>query len=211
MRRRGTSRAVIALLVGVAVLLGAGCGDDDPEPVAPAEKPIVRILRQGGLTLVMRHALTDTAISQRELLSSCATQRNLTVAGREQARAIGRAIRALGIPIGDVRTSPLCRTRDTARLAFGRAAIDRMLVNTGVLGTEADDRRRARALRALVRRPPERGENRILVTHSPNIAAASGDDTVEEGEIVALGHGGRLVGRVKPQEWPALVAGSARR
>lgn len=204
MRRRGTSRAVIALLVGVAVLLGAGCGDD-PEPAAPAEKPIVRILRQGGLTLVMRHALTDTAISQRELLSSCATQRNLTVAGREQARAIGRAMRALRIPIGQVRTSPLCRTRDTARLAFGRATVDRMLVNTGILGTEADDRRRARALRAFVRRPPKAGENTILVTHSPNILAASGEDTVDEGEILALGRGGRLVGRVKAEQWAGFT------
>ena len=206
MRRRMITRAGLALLAGVALLLSAGCGgDDEAEPSAPAAEPIVRILQKGGLTLVMRHALTDTAITQRELLGSCATQRNLTVAGREQARAIGRAMRALRIPIGQVRTSPLCRTRDTARLAFGRATVDRLLVNTGILGTEADDRRRARALRAFVRRPPKAGENTILVTHSPNILAASGEETVDEGEILALGRGGRLVGRVKAEQWSVFA------
>lgn len=204
---RRVGGVVIAVLLTSAAF-GAGCGgDDDGQPPAPAATPIVRSLQAGGLTLVMRHALSDANISQRELLRSCATQRNLTVGGREQARAIGRAIRALHIPIGQVRASPLCRTRDTARLAFGRARLDRMLVNTGILGTSADDRRRARALRAFVRRPPPKGENTVLVTHSPNILAASGEETVAEGEILVLGRGGRIVGRVEAERWPALAGG----
>ena len=205
MRRRVGCVVIAALLTSGAPLLGAGCGgDEDRPPSAPAAKPIIRSLQTGGLTLLMRHARSDAAINQRELLRSCATQRNLTVAGREQARMIGRAIRALRIPIGQVRASPLCRTRDTARLAFGRARLDRMLVNTGILGTSADDTRRGRALRAVVRRPPQAGENTVLVTHTPNIAAASGEESVDEGEILVLGRGGRIVGRVKAEEWPAL-------
>lgn len=202
--RRRVGCVVAALLASAAPLLGAGCGDDGGQPSAPATKPIIRSLQAGGLTLLMRHARSDAAITQRELLRSCATQRNLTVAGREQARMIGRAIRALRIPIGQVRASPLCRTRDTARLAFGRATVDRMLVNTGILGTLADDRQRGRALRAVVRRPPQTAENTVLVTHSPNIRAASGEETVDEGEILVLGRGGRIIGRVKAEEWPAL-------
>ena len=193
------------LLMCVASLLVLGCGGDDREPSAPATKPIVRTLQAGGLTLLMRHALTDAAISQRELLRSCDSQRNLTIAGREQARAVGRAMRRLRIPIGQVRASPLCRTRDTARLAFGRATIDRMLVSAGVIGTTADDERRGRALRARVRQPPPAGENTVLVTHSPNIRAASGYETVAEGEILVLGAGGRTIGRVKAEQWPALA------
>ena len=200
-------RVVVAavLLATAASLLGAGCGDDDGEPSAPAVKPIVRTLQTGGHRLLMRHALTDTAINQQELLRSCATQRNLTVAGREQARSIGRAIRALQIPIGEVRASPLCRTRDTAKLAFGRATLDRMLVSPGVIGSMAGDERRARALRALVRRTPPTGVNTVFVTHSPNIRAASGEETVDEGEILVLGRGGRIVGRVAAGEWAALA------
>src|SRR5687767_7561244 len=138
--------------MSAAALLGAGCGDDDAPPSAPTTEPIVRTLQAGGLTLLMRHALSDAAVNQRELLRSCATQRNLTVAGREQARAIGRAMAALRIPVGEVRASPLCRARDTARLAFGRATLDRMLVNAGIVGTLDDDKRRGRELRAVVRR-----------------------------------------------------------
>jgi phosphohistidine phosphatase SixA len=204
--RRARRVGVAVLLATAAALLAAGCGDDDGQPSAAATKPIVRTLQKGGLTLLMRHALSDTAIAQQELLRSCATQRNLTVAGREQARAIGRAIRTLRIPIGDVRASPLCRTRDTARLAFGRATLDRMLVNAGILGTLADDRRRGRALRAFVRRPPAARQNTVLVTHSPNILAASGEETVDEGEILVL-RSGRIVGRVKPEQWRVLAAG----
>jgi broad specificity phosphatase PhoE len=196
---------VAVLLTSLATLVVAGCGGDDGKPSASATEPIVRTLRAGGLTLLMRHALTDAAINQQELLRSCASQRNLTIAGREQARAVGRAIRRLRIPIGQVRASPLCRTRDTARLAFGRATTDRMLVSAGVVGTAADDARRGRALRALVRRPPPAGENTVLVTHSPNIRAASGYETVAEGEILVLGAGGRTIGRVKAEQWPALA------
>jgi phosphohistidine phosphatase SixA len=207
--RRRVGCVVIAALLTTGALLGAGCGDDDDgQPSAPASTPIIRSLQTGGLTLLMRHARSDAAINQRESLRSCATQRNLTLAGREQARMIGRAIRALRIPIGQVRASPLCRTRDTARLAFGRATLDRMLVNTGILGTLADDRRRGDALRAFVRRPPPAGENTVLVTHTPNIAAASGEEDVEEGEILVLGRGGRIIGRVEAEQWPALAGAS---
>jgi phosphohistidine phosphatase SixA len=208
MRPRAGCVAAV-LLASCAPLLGAGCGGDEEEPSrARTTEPIVRILQAGGHTLLMRHALTDTAVNQRELLRSCATQRNLTVAGREQARAIGRAIRKLRIPIGEVRASPVCRTRDNARLAFGRATLDRMLVSPGIVGTAADDARRARAVRAFVQQPPRAGENTVLVTHSPLIRAASGDETVAEGEILVLGAGGRIVGRVKPAQWSALAGAS---
>ena len=207
MPRRVGCVLVVVLLAGGAPVIAA-CGDDDGQPSAPTTRPIVRSLQAGGLTLLMRHAPSDTSITQQERLSSCATQRNLTVAGREQARAVGRAIRALRIPIGQVRASPLCRTRDTARLAFGRATLDRMLVNTGILGTLADDRRRGDALRAFVRRPPPAGENTVLVTHTPNIAAASGEEDVEEGETLVLGRGGRIIGRVEAERWPALSGAS---
>ena len=162
-------------------------------------------LRQGGLTLVVRHAIADANINQQELLRSCAFQRNLTEAGRRQARAIGNAVRALRIPIGEVRASPLCRARDTARLAFGRVTVDRDLVSPGVIGTEADDKRRAKTLRGLAERPPPNGMNTVLVTHTGNIGAAFDEETVQEGETLLYGPGANLVGRVRAEEWAELV------
>lgn len=54
-------------------------------------------------------------------LDDCATQRVLSEKGRQNSRAIGEAIRALDVPIGPVLASPLCRTVETAVLAFGFA------------------------------------------------------------------------------------------
>jgi phosphohistidine phosphatase SixA len=195
---------VLARVLLAAVLLLAGCGDGDAGTSSTSSDPRVAALQRGGLTLVIRHAPADAEINRQERLSSCALQRNLTVAGREQARAIGRGARALGIPIGEVRASPLCRARDTARLAFGRVTSDRDLVSPGVIGTEADDRRRARALRALAERPPD-GETTVLVTHTGNIGAAFGEETVQEGETLLYGPGARLVGRVEADEWTRLA------
>jgi phosphohistidine phosphatase SixA len=187
-------RRCAALLVLIAL---AGCGGGDEPPRLVAE------LREGGLTLVMRHATTESAIDRQERLGSCALQRNLTDAGRAQARAIGEALRSLDVPIGDVRASPMCRTRETAELAFGRARIDRSLVTPGVIGTVAGDDRRAERLRALVREPVAPGANRVLVTHTGNIGALG--QSVAEGELLLYDRG-RLAGRIKPEEWPDLVA-----
>ena len=51
----------------------------------------------------------------------CPKQRNLTDAGRSEARAIGAAIKRLGVPVGSVMASPFCRTMETAQLIFDRA------------------------------------------------------------------------------------------
>ncbi len=205
----GSVPRVIVVVLTVALLLMAGCGGEERQPPA-REEPIVRALREGGLTLVVRHAPADAEINRQELLRSCAYQRNLTVAGREQARAIGRAIRALRVPIGEVRASPLCRARDTARLIFGRVELDRDLVSPGVIGTEADDVRRARRLRELARRPPAKGRNTALVTHTGNIGAALREQTVQEGEMLLYGPGARLVGRVRAEQWADLAGSAAR-
>jgi phosphohistidine phosphatase SixA len=197
---------VLARLLALAVLtaVAAGCGEDEPAP-PPQQPSIVEALREGGLVLVIRHAKTDAEINQQELLRSCAFQRNLSEAGREQAREIGEAIRALRIPIGDVRSSPMCRTRDTARLAFGRVTPDRDLLSPGVIGTEAADERRTQRLSVMVQNPPPAGENTVLVTHTGNIGAALGEETVQEGDMLVYGGGGELVGRVESGRWAELV------
>ena len=51
----------------------------------------------------------------------CARQRNLTDRGRAEARDDRRGDSAPAHSVGEVLASPFCRTRETARLIFGRA------------------------------------------------------------------------------------------
>ena len=80
-------------------------------------------LREGGYVLYLRHTSTDFSQNDSRMTSfeDCASQRNLTDRGRDEARAIGEHVKRLKIPIGEVLASPFCRTMETARLAFGKA------------------------------------------------------------------------------------------
>jgi hypothetical protein len=96
----------------------------------------VGALRRGGHFIYFRHGPTDA--SQRDSdpnnLANCATQRNLTEAGRAQARAIGEAFRTLGIPVGPVFTSEYCLAREYAQLAFTQAEMADSLAGCGKTG-----------------------------------------------------------------------------
>ena len=77
-------------------------------------------LRDGDV-LIYRHALAPGGGDPPGLkLGDCSTQRNLSDAGRTQARQIGDALRQrLGaLRVAEVWASPWCRTLETARLAF---------------------------------------------------------------------------------------------
>lgn len=82
-------------------------------------------LRDGDVVLY-RHALAPGGGDPPGFKpGDCSTQRNLSDAGREQARRMGDALRLrLGsLRVGAVWASPWCRTLDTARLAFPGMAV----------------------------------------------------------------------------------------
>jgi phosphohistidine phosphatase SixA len=204
------------MLAALAAAPGCDLGSDDddsggrgPEAGGPAERqsgaPVER-LRRGGYAVALRHAATDlTATDMTGDLRDCSRQRNLNAEGRRQARAIGRAFRRLGIPVGRVLASPFCRTRDTARLAFGRVRPSRALLSADFFGGGAAAARQRGGLRRLLATPPGRGRNTVLVSHEAAIMAATGV-TVAEGEavIVAPGRGGRrfqIVTTVEADAW----------
>ena len=127
----------------------------------PAEQALP-MLRGGGLNLYLRHAITDRSQADTGRLGDRVGQRNLSRAGEAQARALGGAIRELGIPVAEVLTSPVFRAQDTARLAFGEARVHPALIADDY--TSGDPRQDAADVSALLGRPAG-GGNRVLVGH----------------------------------------------
>ena len=68
-----------------------------------------------GHVLFIRHALAPGSGDPSHFkVEDCQTQRNLSAAGREQARKIGARLRAAKLQISAILTSQWCRCKDTA-------------------------------------------------------------------------------------------------
>jgi virginiamycin B lyase len=196
---------VLAAAAALACVSSAG-------GAAPLQGPgLIRELRDGGYVLYFRHAATD--LSQEDTddsagLTDCARQRNLDQQGRAEARAIGRAFRALEVPVGQVLASRYCRAKRTATLAFGRAQPTWDLTGLPQAASAREEARRVAALRRLLGTKPRRGTNTVLVAHLFNIEAAAklGLAEGEAGIFRPLGDSRfRLVARVGPAEWTRLA------
>lgn len=205
--------AVLTLALLIAGCTGARQAAREPVPASsaapvPSATPeatgLVDRLRTGGYVLYIRHAATEaTQDDPAPDLSDPGTQRNLSAEGREQARRIGDAVRRLRIPIGRVLASPYQRTRDTARLAFGREEPTRDLLNEAYPGT--DDERLADGLRGLLRERPVAGTNTVLVSHGFNLNEVTGL-TVSEGDTVVFRPGtAEPLGEIGVDEWSDLA------
>ena len=124
-----TARAsLVSWLVALAAVLAAAAALGQTGTARSWDLPLAEVLaelRQGGSVIFLRHTATDYAESDARMksYSDCGGQRNLAEKGRQDARNIGIAIRALGVPVGRVLSSPYCRTLETAELAFGRSEI----------------------------------------------------------------------------------------
>src|SRR5262249_19142947 len=137
----------------------------------------------------------------------CAHQRNLTDRGREHARAIGLAIHDLAIPIGSVRASPLCRTVETARLAFGTAEPAMAVRETGP--QRPGDRARYGALRTLLSPAPRGGTKGVIVGQGYPFYTLGGGQVLEGGEaaVVRPTPGGfEVVARLYLKDWRELAS-----
>jgi virginiamycin B lyase len=193
-------------LAGLATGAGATPG---------ADQRLAAALRAGGLVLVLRHAATDWS-KQDDVpvdLGDCSTQRSLSAQGRQEARAMGREIRRLLVRVGRVLTSAFCRTRETARLAFGRGTTSPALLNTVGVPHDQAWRAQVRSVRRLVGTKPAAGTVTALVTHGILIGEATGV-TVEEGETLVFRPLGasrfKLLGRILAREWSTLRTTAAR-
>ena len=156
---------------------------------ARASEPLWTLLKGGGQVVLLRHGSTPPAVGDPPgfRLDDCTTQRNLSVAGREESRRIGAAFTARGIPVDRVLSSPWCRCLETARLAFGAAEPWDPLSSLF-----ADRTRQAEQTRAFRELAGEKraGANVILVTHGANIVAFVGVSPAMGEMVIVTPQGG---------------------
>ncbi len=187
------ARLAAVTIAAVTLLFMPGARADEVEAAWAA-------LRAGGHIALMRHASAPgTGDPAGFRLEDCATQRNLSLAGRAEAGAIGTALRARGVTADGVYSSRWCRCLETARLLQLGRVVPFPPLDSFFNRPEREAPQLA-ALRAWLseRRP---GGNAVLVTHQVVVTALSGI-LPRSGEIVvakALADGRlSIVGRIPP-------------
>ena len=213
-----TAYVGLAILASLVVSASAQTAQRPEQTTSIANtSELAEALRAGGHVILVRHGATfsDQADTDPFNLANVAKQRKLNDKGKELATAFGAAIRAAGVPIGKVNTSKFNRAYETAVLA-GFKAIETTadLSEGGLVVSPDENNRRAKALRDMLAKAPDKGKNNILITHKPNIVDALGKDwfDVREGEAsIFKPEAGkyRLIARVQMEDWPK-IAGTAR-
>lgn len=174
--------------------------------------PLVAALHEGGYVMLMRHASSpaarpDKAAADRE---NTALERQLDQTGRKTARAMGKAMRALRLPIRDILSSPTYRALETVRMAGLPQPRTAPELGDGGQSMQPLQPSPAAWLRNLVSQRPAPGTDTLIVTHAPNITAAFGANVadVNDGEILVFRPDGNgdamLAGRIKIEDWPRL-------
>jgi phosphohistidine phosphatase SixA len=185
-----------------------------PTAASAQSDKVVDALRAGGNVIVLRHGATNADQADTNPLDpkDVTHQRQLNDNGRAAAKAMGEALRALKVPVGQVTTSVFYRAIETGTLlGFGEVKTTADITEGGLVVSPNENNRRAAAMKKLAATVPSAGTNVILVTHKPNIMDAFGKDwfDVREGEASVFkpdGKGGfTLVGRVLAADWAKLA------
>jgi broad specificity phosphatase PhoE len=138
--------------------------------------------RDGRALAMMRHASAPgTGDPPGFSLGICSTQRNLSDAGRAQARRVGDLFRENGVAAARVYSSQWCRCLETAAgLALG-PVMEEPLLNS-FFGVPEDGREQTVRLRAWLASLP-RAAPLVLVTHQVNITGFT-SIVPQSGELV---------------------------
>jgi phosphohistidine phosphatase SixA len=172
---------------------------------------LVKALRQGGCVIVMRHASSPREVPDKQTANpdNLKPERQLDETGRTTSTAMGKALRELKIPIGEVFTSPTYRAIETLRLA--QLANPKATPELGDNGQSMAGGTEAQAvwLQKIVTQFPA-GTNTLVVTHLPNLTRAFPElaTGMADGEALIFapnGKGGaKVIARVKIEDWSKM-------
>jgi phosphohistidine phosphatase SixA len=186
-------RLLVSLLIAALAASGGA--------VAHAADGWIEAARPGAVVL-FRHATAPGVGDPAGFkLDDCATQRNLSDSGRAEARRLGTLFRQKKIAVGAVLTSQWCRTRETARLAFGeQVPRDEPAFNSFFQESSAQREAQVARSRELIAHWNGPG-TLVVVTHQVNITALAGTNpSSAEGVVLRAAPGGELkvVGTIEP-------------
>jgi phosphohistidine phosphatase SixA len=175
-----------------------------PDSLLSADS-LLMAMRKGGYTMIWRHGATDRSVQEPMNYQNTPRfqQRNLTDKGISDSKMVGAIFKAAGVPVGDVISSPMYRTRETAEYAFGR------VTDTPLL-RQLDPSPEQRQLLAA---EPAAGTNRVIVTHhfviERNVPGIT-PGRIGEGEAAVVRHtrgdSVQLVGIFKMADWERFGA-----
>jgi phosphohistidine phosphatase SixA len=196
----------LPFLAGIMAMMGAA------QAQSLSGDALIESLRRGGYVIAMRHASSprETPGAKTANPDNLKKERQLDEEGRATAAAMGKALRQLRIPIGEILSSPTYRALETIRLAgLGNPKTVAELGDGGQNMQAASDAQ-AVWLRNQVKQFPV-GANTLIITHFPNLSRAFPQWTngLADGEALIFGPDGKggatLVARVQIGEWPKMV------
>jgi phosphohistidine phosphatase SixA len=200
-------KSVVSALALSVALLGPMTG----APAAASEltgEAMLTALKTGGYIVYFRHAISDTTQNDADpiKIEDCATQRNLSDAGRAQAKKIGGTFQAFGIGVDKALASPYCRTSETAKLAFEKAEQSAASALYYSLALPKEGAAKAAdELKKLLATAPKSGSNTVMVGHTSNLKEVAGVWPKKEGGAYVFqpdGSGGfKLIGSLDPADF----------
>ncbi len=202
-------RVAAALLAGLAGLAHAA------EPgIDVSGKTLLDNLRKGGYVVYFRHTKTRPEHEHESRMmregkwraDDCATQRNLSEAGLNEANDQRDWVARLGIPFGKVYASSACRARIHAeRVAGGIEFLDVL--------TPSRSAEKGLVLRKMLNTAPAPGTNTFMFAHGGILWNATDYDSIESETFVFLPAAGDkppiLVASIKIADWALLARGDA--
>ena len=186
--------------------LVAGLATATSDSTELRREKLMEALRQGGYTVLLRHARTDRSFNEQRdpVPTERSEQRNLNDDGVRDAALMGVVFRKHGIQFAEIISSPMYRTVETAEYSVGKPTSTTMLLRLFPSTPEQA---------AFVMKAPKKGTNRLIVTHHfiiethvPGIKP--GDIAESEAAVVRHTADGKveLVGRITLADWGALAS-----
>ncbi len=186
-------------------------------------KSFLVAIKEGGYVLFFRHTARDrfsegdtqTAFDNLPMTRAQLEHPDLKTAiclneqGRAEAWLLGEVFRQLDIPVSKVISSPTCRTKELATIAFGRIDIITPKLSYVTMQMNAERPVLQDGLRELLATRPAEGGNTILTSHGNTLKHIGIDVDLKEGDSVIfkpLGESGfELVAHVRLSDWVFML------